>query len=173
MSTYTYTNAYTRSQAVVDQIDVLFREAGVGSASRAKICNGVRNRWFVAVGLYLAREAGMVYEVEARINWRAHSDVADVEFSSDLPGWEKNGSPEALILGRRFASTAQTHHLETQYWGRVSPEIRLDPALHRRVCEEAGLSFGSKIPRWSGTPRTTNVPLQDLAELAATVRSTL
>jgi hypothetical protein len=173
MSTYTYTSAYTRAQAVVDQIDVLFREAGVDASSRAKICHGVRNRWFSAVGLYLAKASGRVYEVEAQINWRDHSDVAELEFNSDLPGWEKNGSPEALILGRRFASTAASHSLEVHYWGRVTPEIRRDPAEHRRVCDETGLSFGGGVPDWSGTPRTTNIWLQDIAEMGASVRSTL
>jgi hypothetical protein len=173
MSTYTYTNAYTRSQAVVDQIEVLFREAGVDASSRAKICHGVQNRWFVAVGLYLPRDGKRVYEVEATINWSAHSDVAELQFSSDLPGWEKNGSPEALILGRRFKSTATSTGLSVHYWGRVSAEVRSNPTLHRRACEESGLSYGSSVPGWASSPRVNTLPLQDLAEMGATVRSTL
>jgi len=171
--TYTFTSAYTRAQAVVDQVDVLFREAGVDATNRAKICHGVRNRWFSAVGIYLAKTSGRVYEVEAKINWRDHSDVAALEFSSDLPGWELTGSPEALILGRRFASTATSNGLDVRHWGRVTSEIRLNPSEHRRVCEETGLSFGSSVPSWSGTPRTTNISLQDLSEMGASVRSTL
>jgi hypothetical protein len=173
MSTYTSTYAYTRAQAVEDQIDVLFREGGVDASSRAKICLAVKKRWLTAVGLYLAKPSGRVYEVEARINWRAHSDVADLEFSTDLPGWEKNGSPEALILGRRFAATAASTGLEAHYWGRVTARFRRDSAEYREVCEAAGLAPNSSVPAWSGTPRTTNISLQDVSEIGATVRSTL
>ncbi len=173
MSTYTYTHAYTRAEAVVDQVSVLYSEAGIEASSTSKVCMGVENKWLVAVGLYLAREGQRVYEIEARINWSAHSDVAELEFSSDLPGWENNGSPEAVILGRRFAEVADRKGLVPRYWVRFSAEIRADPAWHQRLCPEVGVVYDGSLPAWANPPSTRSLPLQDLREIGMTERSAL
>lgn len=173
MSTYTYTNAYTRSQAVVDQVSVLYREAGINDASTAKVCRGVREKWLQAVGLYLERNGQRVYEVEARISWPARSDIAELEFSADLPGWENTGSPEAVILGRRFARVASDQGLTARYWVLFTAAIVRDPGRHRQLCPEVGVVFDSRVPDWSETPRTTSLPLQDLHEIGLSERSTL
>ena len=106
MSPYTYTYTYTRAEALVDQIDVLFREAGIADEVRAPVCSAVADHWLEAVGLYLARDGERVYEIEATINWKVHTDQPELSFSTDLPGWEEKGSPEAVLLGKRFAATA-------------------------------------------------------------------
>ncbi len=173
MTTYTYTYAYTRAQAVVDQIDVLFAEAGIASANRAKVCHGVRERWLAAVGLYLARNGNRVYEVEARIRWSAFSDQAELEFSTELPGWEGTGSPEAIILGRRFAAVAKREGLSPSYWVRFTTTIHNNPAEHQRLCPLVGVTYGSRVADWARTPTTRSLPLQDLAELGMSERSTL
>jgi hypothetical protein len=173
VSTYTYTYAYTRAQAVVDQVDVLFAEAGIADADRAKVCRGVRERWLAAVGLYLERNGNRVYEVEARIQWSDHSDQAELEFSTELPGWEGTGSPEAIILGRRFAAVAEREGLSRTYWVLFTPAIHGNPAEHQRLCPLVGVSYGSRVAEWARTPTTRSLPLQDLAEMGMSERSTL
>jgi hypothetical protein len=173
VSTYTYTHAYTRAQAVVDQVSVLYREAGISDSCTAKVCHGVREKWLDAVGLYLERNGKRVYEIEARINWSTHSDVAELEFSTDLPGWEGSGSPEAIILGARFAAVAKREGLAPSYWVLFTAAIRADSALHRRLCPEAGVDYGSSVPDWKGTPTTRSLSLQDLREMGLSERSTL
>ena len=173
MSTYTYTHAYTRARAVVDQVSVLFLEGGIDKASTDKVCNGVQERWLEAVGLYLERDGHRVYEIEARINWSAHSDVAELEFSTDLPGWEGAGSPEAMVLGTRFAGVAQDEGLTPHYWVRFTSAIWAEPDRHRRLCPKVGVVFGSTVPSWAATPTTRSLRLQDLSEIGVSERSTL
>ncbi len=173
MSTYTYTHAYTRARAVVDQVSVLFLEGGIDRSSTDKVCHGVQERWLDAVGLYLERNGHRVYEIEARINWSAHSDVAELEFSTDLPGWEGAGSPEALVLGTRFAAVAQDESLTPHYWVLFTSAIRADPDRHRSLCPKVGVVFQSTVPSWAATPTTRSLWLQDLREIGVSERSTL
>ncbi len=170
-STYTYT--YTRAQAVVDQISVLFSQAGIDENAVSKVCRGVQERWVDAVGLYLARDGKRVYEIEATINWPAHSQNASIAFSSDLPGWEANGSPEALVLGRRFAGKAASHDLNPHYWVLFAQAIRNDPARHRALCPLVGVVHQGHVPNWGGSPLARALPVQDLGEIGLAVRSTL
>ncbi len=171
--TFTYTNAYTRAEAVQDQIRILFREAGISEAETSKICVGVQNQWLVAVGLYLLQDGRRVYEVEAAIDWGLHSSMPTVNFSAELPGWEGKGSPEALILGRRFSSIAAREGLSARHWGRFSSDIRADPDRHRSLCPLVGLDYGSRVADWKSTPRSTALGMQDLSEMGATERTTL
>ena len=173
MNTFTYTHAYTRAQAVVDQVSVLFLEAGISSSSTEKVCHGVQEKWLEAIGLYLERDSHRVYEVEARINWSTHSDVADLEVSTDLPGWEGSGSPEVIILGTRFAAVANRERLTPRYWVRFTSAIRADPIRHQRLCPELGVVYGGSVPSWAATPTTRSLPLQDLSEIGLSERSTL
>lgn len=172
MSLYTYTYAYTRAQAVVDQVSVLFTHAGIDSSRTTNVCRGVHERWLEAVGLFLKRNDSMVYEIEARISWSAHSDLAELEFSTDLPGWEGIGSPEAIILGDRFAAVANKHGLAPLFWVRFTPAIRADPARHGQLCTELGV--GGSVPGWGGrTPTIRSLTLQDLREVGVSERSAL
>lgn len=173
MSTYTYTHAYTRAQAVVDQVSVLFLGAGINSSSTYKVCHGVQERWLEAVGLYLERNDHRVYEIEARINWSIYSDAAELEFSSDLPGWEGTGSPEALILGARFAAVAAENALAPTYWVRFTAAITADPVRYQHLCPEVGVVYGSSAPSWKSTPTTRSLHMQDLREIGISERSTL
>ncbi|MCT7658048.1 hypothetical protein [Mycobacterium deserti] len=173
MSTYTYTYAYTRAQALVDQVSVLFSEAGISESATAKVCHGVRERWLDSVGLYLERNGGRVYEVEARIKWSAHLEMAELEFSTDLPGWEGKGSPEALILGRRFAGVADRETLAPYYWVLFTSAIRADPARHQRLCPLVGVSYASSVPDWAKSPTIHSLPMQDLREVGLSERSAL
>ena len=173
MSAYSYTHAYTRAQAVVDQVWVLYTEAGIDSTSVGKVCRGVQERWLEAVGLYLQRNGQRVYEIEARLDWGAHSDVAELQFTTDLPGWEDAGSPEAIILGRRFAAVAQKENLSPHYWARFTAAVRQDPARHRQLCPEVGVVFGGHVPSWAKVPTTHSLPVQDLREIGLSERRAL
>jgi hypothetical protein len=173
MSPYTYTYAYTRAEALVDQVDLLFNEGGIAEGRRNLVCSGVNQHWLEAVGLYLERDNKRVYEVEATIKWSAHTDQAELTFSTDLPGWEGKGSPEAIILGKRFAATAADEKLDPRYWVRFVKSIRDDPARHKELCDTVGVVFGGHVPDWKQTPATQSLPLQDLAEIKLSVRSAL
>jgi hypothetical protein len=173
MTPYTYTHAYTRAEAVVDQVDVLFSEGGIDDAALVRVCNAVKERWLEAVGLFLTRDGARVYEVEAKINWSAHSDHAELSFSSDLPGWEGKGSPEAVILGRRFLKIAEDEKLERNFWVLFAKAIRDNAAHHKALCDQVGVVFGGSVPAWKSTPQTTSLPLQDLGEIGLNVRSAL
>jgi hypothetical protein len=172
-STNTHTHTYTRAQAVVDQISVLFSQAGVASDAVAKVCRAVEERWVESVGLFLVRNGERVYEISAAINWSAHSDVANVAFATDLPGWDANGSPEALVLGKRFAGKAASHGLNPRFWVSFTPAIKADPAQHRRLCPIVGVVYQGSLPGWKATAETKAVPVQDLDELGLVVRSAL
>jgi hypothetical protein len=172
-STSTYTYAYTRAQAVVDQISVLFSEAGIDGNAVEKVCGGVQERWVEAVGLYLERDSKRVYEIEATIDWPAHSQNATIAFSTDLPGWDANASPEALVLGRRFAGKAVSHSLEPRYWVRFTQAIRNDPGRHQELCPQVGVVYQGRVPNWGAEPLARALPVQDLSEMGFAVRSTL
>ena len=124
MSIYTYTHTYTRAEAVVDQVDVLFSEAGIVEDARGRVCNAVNQRWIEAVGLFLEREGARVYEVEGSISWSVYSDQVDLSFSTDLPGWEGRGAPETMILGRRFAAVAAKESLRGRFWVTTVPHFQ-------------------------------------------------
>lgn len=173
MSTYTYTYAYTRAEALVDQVAALFTAAGIDQKAVERVCYGVEQKWLNAVGLYLSRDGGMVYEVEAGINWSTHSGVASLEFATDLPGWEGKASPEAAILGRRFAAKAKAESLSPNYWVRFTSAITGNPARHRELCPRVGVSYGNHPPGWAKTPATTSLRMQDLGEIGLSERNAL
>jgi hypothetical protein len=173
LSPYTYTYTYTRAEALVDQIDALFREAGIEKDSRGPVCKGVNEHWLAAVGLYLERDDRKVYEIEASINWQAHTEHPELSFSIDLPGWEEKGSPEAIILGKRFAATAANEKLAPHYWVRFVKSILHNPARHEELCPKVGVAFGIHPPDWKQKPNTQSLLLQDLQEIGLSVRSAL
>ena len=173
MSIYTYTHTYTRAQAVVDQVDVLFNEAGIGEGNRSRVCHAVNQHWLEAVGLFLTKDGNRVYEIEATISWTAYSDQANLSFSTDLPGWVRRGAPESTILGKRFAAVAAQETLAATFWVRFVKSIRDNPSQHEQLCDKIGLSYGSGLPKWKRTPETRSFPLQDLREIGLSVRSAL
>ena len=173
MYTYTYTHAYTRPEAVVDQVEVLFGEAGIGEDARGRVCNGVNQRLLEAVGLFLERDDKRIYEIEASITWGAYSDQVELSFSIDLPGWAGKGAPESIILGKRFAAVAAKEGLRGSFWVRFVKSIRSDRVRHEQLCEQMGVSFGSRLPGWKRAPEARSFPMQDLGEINLAVRSAL
>lgn len=173
MSAYTYSYTYTRARALVDQVDALFTAAGIDQSAVKKVCYGVEQKWLDAVGLYLSRDNRRVYEVEAGINWSAHSEVASLEFSTDLPGWDGKASPEAAILGARFAARARAESLSPRYWVRFTSVITGNPARHSELCPKVGVNYGSHPPSWAKKPTTTSLRMQDLGEIGLSERNAL
>ena len=173
MSIYTYTHTYTRAQAVVDQVDVLFSEAGISERSRSPVCDAVNQRWVETVGLFLTKDGNRVYEIEATISWSAYSDQPNLSFSTDLPGWVGRGAPESTILGKRFAAVAAQESLAANFWVLFVKSIRDYHTQHKQLCEKVGVSYGSELPKWKQTPETRSLPLQDLREIGLSVRSAL
>lgn len=173
MSVYTYTHTYTRAEALVDQVDVLFSEAGIDEGRRNRVCDAVNKRWLQAVGLFLERDGRRVYEIEATINWTAHSEHAELGFSTDLPGWDGKGSPEAIILGKRFAATASVERLAPRYWVRFVPSIVANPVRHKELCRIVGVVFRGGVPDWKQKPVTRSLPLQDIGEIDLSERNAL
>ena len=173
MSIYTYTHTYTRAEAVVDQVDVLFGEAGIDEGSRSRVCDAVNRRWIEAVGLFLTKDGNRVYEIEATISWSAYSDQANLSFSTTLPGWVGRGAPESTILGKRFAAVAAQESLAASFWVRFVKSIRNHRTRHEQLCDTVGVSYGSGVPEWKRTPETRSLPLQDLREISFSVRSAL
>ena len=173
MSIYTYTHTYTRAEAVVDQVDVLFGEAGIDESSRSRVCDAVNQRWLEGVGLFLTKDGNRVYEIGATISWSAYSDQADLNFSTDLPGWVGRGAPESTILGTRFAAVAAQEGLAANFWVRFVKAIWDDPTRHEELCAKVGISYGTGLPEWKRTPETRSLPLQDLREIGFSERSAL
>ena len=173
MSIYTYAHTYTRAEAIVDQVDVLFNEAGIDEIIRRPVCDAVNQRWLEAVGLFLTKDGNRVYEIEATISWSAYSDQAELSFSIDLPGWAGSGAPESIILGKRFASVAVEEGLPAHFWVQFVESIRNDPTQHEHLCEKVGVCYGGRVPEWKRTPETRSLPLQDLREIGLSVRSAL
>jgi hypothetical protein len=171
VSTYTSTYAYTRARAVVDQVGTLYRLAGIDDANTDRVSLAVEQRWLVAVGLYLERNGERVYEMEARITWPTDGSAAELDFDSNLPGWEGAGSPEAIIAGTRVAAIAKREGLTVNFWVRFTPEIYANDALYRQRCLEVGV--GGRLPDWKSTPSTRSLPVQDLREVRLSERSAL
>ena len=47
--TFTYT--YTRTGVLVDQVDLFLKQAGIADEPRAKVVNGVDQKWLEAVAV--------------------------------------------------------------------------------------------------------------------------
>jgi hypothetical protein len=170
MAPQTYTYSYTRTEAVVDQVDIFLRYAGIHEANRGTLLIGVNNKWLAAIGVYLEENGRRVLEAEISINWSLHSDNAELTIDTDLPGWESGGAPEVIVFGRRFGQEAQRRGSTPGYWGLFTGEIRANPSQHRLLCEKVGLAYGQSPPAWKSEPHSRSLSLQDLAEVGVALR---
>src|ERR1700678_2711463 len=90
--TYTYT--YTRTDLLVDQVDIFLRSSGIEDAPRKRVVDAITEKWIEAVGVFVVKDGQRVLEGSLEIGWKAHSDHADLTISTDLPGWEGGAAPE-------------------------------------------------------------------------------
>lgn len=163
---FTYT--YTRTGVLVDQVDLFLKQSGIADEARAKVVNGVEQKWLEAVAVYVEDAGLRVLEGELQISWSLHSDHADLTISSDLPGWEGGAAPELSVLATRLRAYAASEGTPTRFWVRFVPAILNDEVLHAIRCKEVGV--GGQVSAWKKTPRDQRVVLQDLTEANVTLR---
>jgi hypothetical protein len=175
MSVYTrtFTLVKTRLESIEDQYAHFLQYGGVADDKAEMILLGVRNKWLVSVGLYLADSSGLrVAEVELRVDWGRHGELVLVQptIDLDLPGWNGTQSPEVKIAGRRFAQLAKEQDLPVRYWVRFAPSVVADPDRHKELCPQVGVSFQSGVPAWKSNPDERGDNLLDLAEAEIVIR---
>ena len=164
--TYTYT--YTRTDTLVDQVDIFLRRSGIDDASRKRVVDAIGEKWIDAVGVYVEKGGERVLEGSLEINWKAHSDHAELTVASDLPGWQDGAAPELAILAQKLSDYASSAKLDVSFWVKFIKDIRDDPVLYKSRCEKVGV--GGAPPPWKSTPRDQRIPLQDLSEAHVVLR---
>ena len=164
--TFTYTS--TRTGVRVDQVDLFLKQAGIADEPRAKVVNGVDQKWLEAVAVYVEADGLRELEGELQISWSLHSDHADLTISTDLPGWEGGVAPELSVLASRLRAYAESKGRPTRFWVLFVPAIRNDAVLYPIRCEAVGV--GGKVPDWKQPPRDQRVVLQDMTEANITLR---
>ncbi|HRW98445.1 MAG TPA: hypothetical protein P5280_03095 [Cyclobacteriaceae bacterium] len=173
MQTYTYTSVKTRTEAVVDQVDIFLKYAGIYENERNKIILGVKNMWLSDIGVYLTRNGKRFLEAEIGVDWTLHSNLVKLTptIRTDLPGWEYGASPEVSTIGRRFGGKAQELNIHPNFWVRFARSIRDNPSYHRELCSKVGVSFNSHVPDWETKPHERAFTIQDLKEVHTALRS--
>lgn len=167
MSPATYTYTYTRTEVLVDQIDLFLLLAGVEEAPRSKVVSAVAEKWLEGVGVFVEVAGERVLEGSLAISWKLHSDHAELSVSTDLPGWENGAAPEIAILATRLRTGAADLGVGVRFWVLFVKSIRDDPILYKARCERVGV--GGDLPTWKATPRSQRIPVQDLREAQVTL----
>ncbi len=168
MAPHTYT--FTRTQALIDQVDLFLRNGGIGESVRKPVVDAVDKRWIEGVGVFVVDKSGdRVLEGELEINWTAHSNHPEITVSADLPGWKAGAVPELSVLATRLATYSKDKALPVNFWVRFSAQIRNDAGLYQQYCQIVGVS--GSAPDWAKTPSIQRIPLQDLSEAHAVLRS--
>lgn len=168
MAVQTYT--FTRTQALVDQVDLFMKNAGISESGRRPVADAVGKRWITALGVYVKnRNDHRVLEGELEISWTAHSDHPEITVSTDLPGWKDGAVPELSVLASRLATYANDKGFRSGFWVRFTPRIRNDATLYRACCAEVGV--GGSPPKWAKTPSVQRIPVQDFSEAHAVLRN--
>ncbi|HYI62320.1 MAG TPA: hypothetical protein VEW93_11015 [Acidimicrobiales bacterium] len=162
----TYT--YTRTEALLDQVDIFLTLAGIDEGLRKTVIDAVGARWLDEVGIYVAKNGKRVLEGSVEISWSLHSDHADLTVSSDLPGWEGGAAPELRIIAKRLAAFAAESGLPVSVWVRFTPAIRNNEALYQQRRVQMG--FTADAPAWRVAPQVQRIVLQDMTEAHASLR---
>lgn len=156
MRTHTYTDTYTRAEAVVDQFDMFLQYAGVREKRRSELLRAIENRWIDKIGIYLTDQDGKRFlEVSLGVDWPRHEALAAVspQIRTDLPGWDDGAAPEIRVLGRRFGQKALEYKKTPRTWVMFKSEIRRNKELHKKLCEETGHSYEGSVPEWRDARR--------------------
>ena len=163
---YTYT--YTRTSVLVDQVDSFLQASGIQDGPRKRVVDAVSEKWLEQVGVYVEDHGERVLEGSLEIDWKAHSDHAELTISTDLPGWEDGAAPELIVLAKRLREYADRKSLRLSFWVVFVHAIRNDADIYQIRCKAVGV--GGPPPPWKRTPETRRIPLQDLPEAHAVLR---
>jgi hypothetical protein len=173
LRTLTYTDTTTRTEAIIDQFDMFLLYAGIGPGPRKKILVGVEGRWFDAIGVYLINNSGRrILEAEISISWQLHTDltVLSPTIRTDLPGWERGAAPEIQVIGSRFGKKSTDMGRRPNFWVRFTSEIQGNPARHKQLCGQVGVSYGSGVPDWASNPSERSYIIDELSEINVALR---
>lgn len=162
----------TRSEAVLDQVEILMRYAGIDEKTRERTLHGIEQQWFLAIAAYLVRDGKRILEAEIAIDWTLHRQLKKLSptIRTDLPEWESGGTPEVVTIGRRFGGRAQQLGLRPQQWVLFTPAIRNDPAAYKAAAEKVGVVMNGKVPDWAGDVDERGFTPPDLHEARAGLR---
>lgn len=170
MSTYTYTNTYTRTRVdVIGQHFKLFLKcAGMPDSQIQKMLDAVKKKQIGAIGVYIEDEGYRIYEVELRIDWELHRQMVSIhgdKFNTDRPGWSDDSvSPEAYVAVQDLIETAKEMHKPVHSWIIGSKEIQRNEKFYRRVCQQLGYSFDKPIAPWKGEAKENTRKVRYLEE---------
>ena len=141
----------------------------------SKFLTAVENKELSAVGIYIEDAGYRIAEVEFEIDWDEHQRMigeCGTQFNIDLPGWDKNISPEAYIAVQHLVSAAKEMRKNVRSWISVSPAVRSDPNKHKKVCDTLGYSYGSHVSPWKNEPVVQSRNINYLPEAKITQRIT-
>jgi len=172
-TTYTYAEAKTRTEAVLDQFDIFLRYTGISDHKREGILKGIQGRWLDTVAVYLTNNEGKrILEAEINVNWKAHSDLAILSptIRTDLPGWERGAAPEIHVIGGRFGKKAQELGSPVRFWVRFNNEIRSDKTRHKRLCGVVGVLHATSVAEWASKPKERFYGISELEEINVGLR---
>lgn len=170
-STFTYTETYTRTKALLDQFEIFLSYAGVSRESRLKVLAALKKRQIEAVGVYhVDSEGARIEEIELKVSWERHSDHVRLtpQFSTELPGWEEGAAPEVLVVARRFGQAGEGKR--ANFWVLFTKAVRADAQLFKKVCDAVGVQYGVGPPEWRTSPDERVFVVQDMDEASVVGR---
>lgn len=164
-TTQTYTKA--RIDVINDHFELFLRCAGMGDDTVDKFLLSVEKHEIDEVGVYILQDEFRVAEVSFKVNWNKHIELVRVNgdiFDTEEPGWNKGVSPEAYVAVGRLVKEAKRLNTKVYSWILVADFIRSSENEHKRVCDELGYSFDSKVPSWKKEPVEDVRQIEGLSE---------
>jgi hypothetical protein len=173
MKTFSYASVRTRTEAVVDQVDMFLQYAGITEPDRRKILKGVEERWLSHIGVFLVRNEKRFLEAEISVDWDLHSEQVQIKSTvrTDLPGWDGGIAPEVRTVGQRFGRKAQELKSSPSFWVRFTESIRENSTKYQKLCNVVGVGYGLSAPEWEATPDERSYEILDLSEVNVSLRS--
>lgn len=166
-STTTQTYTKTRIDVISDHFELFLRCAEMDDDTVEKFLLSVEKHEIDEVGVYILQEECRVAEVVFKVNWNEHMELVRVKgdiFDTEEPGWNKGISPEAYVAAGRLVKEARRLNTKVHSWILVADSIRSSEDEHKRVCDELGYGFDSKVPPWKKEPIEDVRQIEGLSE---------
>ena len=172
---HTCTNTYTRTRSDVidDHLEMFLICAEMSNSEIERILEAAARKELSAVGIYIEKDGFRFAEVEFEIDWDEHQKMTGIYgeyFDTDQPGWKDGIAPEADLAAQRVVKLAKEEKTHVRSWIMVSPSVRSDPVIHKKVCEKLGYSYGSSISPWRNPPIEQSRKINYLPEAKVTQR---